>query len=182
MTRRGLLLLLMIAVITSAGFAIAACGDDEETTTTTAAPTTTTEMAMVDIVDTAVAAGNFTTLASLLETAGLVETLKGPNPFTVFAPTDDAFAAVPQETLDALAADPEGALTQVLTYHVVPGKVMAAAVTDGLEAETVEGSMVTFTVSDDGVMINDANIVQTDIEASNGVIHVIDAVILPPGM
>jgi uncharacterized surface protein with fasciclin (FAS1) repeats len=182
MTRRGLLLLLMLAVIASAGFAVAACGDDEETTTTTAAPTTTTEMAMMDIVDTAVAAGDFTTLASLLETAGLVETLKGPGPFTVFAPTDDAFAAVPQETLDALAADPEGALTQVLTYHVVPGKVMAADVTDGLEAETVEGSMVTFTVSDGGVMINDANIVQTDIEASNGVIHVIDAVILPPGM
>ena len=184
MTRRGLLLLLMLAVIVSVGFAVAACGDDEETTTTTAAPTTTTEAAMMDmdIVDTAVAAGDFTTLASLLETAGLVETLKGPGPFTVFAPTDEAFAAVPQETMDALAADPEGALTQVLTYHVVPGAVMAADVTDGLEAETVEGSMVTFTVSDGGVMINDANIVQTDIEASNGVIHVIDAVILPPGM
>ena len=129
------------------------------------------------------AAGSFTTLASLLETAGLVETLKGDGPFTVFAPTDDAFAKVPQETMDALAAaDPEGALTDVLTYHVVPGKVMAADVTDGLEVATVQGSTVTFTVKDGSVMINDANIVQTDIESLNGVIHVIDAVLIPPEM
>ena len=181
MVKKLIVMVMVVALVVTAGFALVACGEDEETTTT-AAPTTTTEAAMMDIVDTAVAAGSFTTLASLLETAGLVETLKGPGPFTVFAPTDDAFAKVPQETLDALAADPEGALTDVLTYHVVPGKVMAADVTDGLEAETVQGSTVKFTVKDGSVMINDANIVQTDIECSNGVIHVIDAVILPPGM
>jgi len=181
MLKKMAITLTIVALLATAGFALVACGEDEETTTTTAAPTTT-EAAMKDIVDTAVEAGSFTTLASLLEAAGLVETLKGPGPFTVFAPTDDAFAKVPQETLDALAADPQGALTDVLTYHVVPGKVMAADVTDGLEAETVQGSTVTFTVKDGSVMINDANIVQTDIECSNGVIHVIDSVILPPDM
>ncbi len=180
MARKLIVTAVVVALVVTAGVALVACGEDEETTTT-AAPTTT-EAAMMDIVDTAVAAGSFTTLASLLETAGLVETLKGPGPFTVFAPTDDAFAKVPQETMDALAADPEGALTDVLTYHVVPGKVMAADVTDGLEVATVQGSTVTFTVKDGSVMINDANIVQTDIECSNGVIHVIDAVLIPPEM
>ena len=180
MARKLMVIAVVVALVVTAGVALVACGEDEETTTT-AAPTTT-EAAMMDIVDTAVAAGSFTTLASLLETAGLVETLKGDGPFTVFAPTDDAFAKVPQETMDALAADPEGALTDVLTYHVVPGKVMAADVTDGLEVATVQGSTVTFTVKDGSVMINDANIVQTDIECSNGVIHVIDAVLIPPEM
>ena len=180
MVRKLITVATILALVVTAGLAVAACGEDEETTTT-AAPATT-EAAMMDIVDTAVAAGSFTTLASLLETAGLVETLKGPGPFTVFAPTDDAFAKVPQETMDALAADPTGALTDVLTYHVVPGKVMAADVTDGLEAATVQGATVKFTVKDGSVMINDANIIQTDIECSNGVIHVIDAVLLPPEM
>jgi transforming growth factor-beta-induced protein len=133
-----------------------------------------------DIVDTAIAAGSFTTLVSAVEAAGLVETLKGEGPFTVFAPTDDAFAALPAGTIDTLLADPSGDLTQILLYHVIPGQVMAADVTDGLEATTVQGSPVTFTAGADGVMINDANIVTTDIVASNGVIHVIDAVILPP--
>ena len=133
-----------------------------------------------DIVDTAVSAGSFNTLVAAVEAAGLVETLKGEGPFTVFAPTDDAFAALPKETLDALLADPTGDLTQILLYHVVPGKVMAADVADGLEATTVQGSTVKFTVADGKVMINNANIVTTDIETSNGVIHVIDAVILPP--
>lgn len=139
-----------------------------------------TEGEMMDIVDTAVAAGDFTTLVAAVEAAGLVETLKGEGPFTVFAPTDDAFAALPAGTVDALLADPAGDLTQILLYHVVPGQVMAADVTDGLEAETVQGSTVTFSVADGNVMINDATIVATDIQASNGVIHVIDAVILPP--
>lgn len=133
-----------------------------------------------DIVDTAIAAGNFTTLVAAVEAAGLVDTLKGEGPFTVFAPTDEAFAAIPQETLDALLADPSGDLTQILLYHVVPGKVMAADVTDGLEATTVQGAPVNFTVADGSVKINDATIVTTDIETSNGVIHVIDAVIMPP--
>lgn len=138
------------------------------------------QTAEADIVDTAVSAGTFNTLVAAVEAAGLVETLKSEGPFTVFAPTDEAFAALPKETLDALLADPTGDLTQILLYHVVPGKVMAADVTDGLEATTVQGGTVKFTVADGKVMINDANIVTTDIETSNGVIHVIDAVIMPP--
>jgi len=134
---------------------------------------------LADIVDTAVAAGQFDTLVTAVQAAGLVDALKGAGPFTVFAPTEEAFAALPAGTLDSLLADPE-ALANVLLYHVVPGKVMAADVTDGLTAETLQGSTVTFSVGDDGVKINDANIVTTDIEASNGVIHVIDQVILPP--
>lgn len=151
-----------------------------------AAPEPTAEAAAeestpaLDIVDTAVGAGNFTTLVAAVEAAGLVDALKGEGPFTVFAPTDEAFAAIPQETLDALLADPSGDLTQILLYHVVEGKVMAADVTDGLEATTLQGAPVNFTVADGSVKINDATIVTTDIEAANGVIHVIDAVIMPP--
>jgi len=137
-----------------------------------------------DIVDTAVAAGSFKTLVAAVKAAGLVETLKGKGPFTVFAPTDEAFAALPAGTLDALLADPSGDLTQILLYHVIEGKVMAADVTDGLEAPTLQGAPVNFTVADGAVKINDATIdatiVTTDIETTNGVIHVIDAVITPP--
>ena len=133
----------------------------------------------MNIVETAVSAGNFTTLVAAVEAAGLVDALSGEGPFTVFAPTDEAFAALPAGTIDALLADPSGDLTQILLYHVVPGMVMAADVTDGLEAETLQGGTVTFSVAD-GVTINGVNIVATDIVASNGVIHVIDAVILPP--
>ena len=133
-----------------------------------------------DIVDTAVAAGSFGTLVAAVQAAGLVETLKGEGPFTVFAPTEEAFAALPAGTLEELLADPQGQLTQILLYHVVPGKVMAADVQDGAEVATAQGSPVSFTVADGSVMINDANIVATDIEATNGVIHVIDKVILPP--
>ena len=143
----------------------------------TAAPA---EEAAKDIVDTAVDAGSFGTLVAAVQAAGLVETLKGEGPFTVFAPTEEAFAALPAGTLEALLADPAGDLTQILLYHVVPGKVMAADVSDGLEADTAQGGKVAFTVADGKVMINGVNIVATDIEASNGVIHVIDAVILPP--
>jgi transforming growth factor-beta-induced protein len=133
----------------------------------------------MDIVDTAVAAGSFTTRVAAVQAAGLVDALKSEGPFTVFAPTDDAFAALPAGTIDALLADPSGDLTQILLYHVVPGAVMAADVSDGLEAETLQGSTVSFSMHGDSVMINDAMIVVTDIMASNGVIHVIDAVILP---
>ena len=150
----------------------------------TEAPAEEGDMAgMADIVDTAVAAGSFNTLATALTAAGLVDTLKGEGPFTVFAPTDDAFAALPEGTLDTLLADPQGALTDVLLYHVVPGKVMAADVAglDGQEVETVGGGMLTVTIGDDGsVMINDATVVTPDVEASNGVIHVIDSVLIPP--
>jgi len=132
-----------------------------------------------DIVDTAVAAGSFTTLAKALGAAGLVDTLKGPGPFTVFAPTDAAFAKLPAGTLEKLLADKEQ-LTKVLTYHVVAGKVMAADVVKLKSAKTVEGADVKIAVKGKSVMVNGANVVKTDIEASNGVIHVIDAVLLPP--
>jgi uncharacterized surface protein with fasciclin (FAS1) repeats len=135
---------------------------------------------MGDIVDIASGNGDFSTLVAAVQAAGLVDALKGEGPFTVFAPTNDAFAALPAGTLDTLLADPSGDLTQILLYHVISGKVMAADVTDGLEAETLQGSTVTFSVADGKVMINDAEIIMTDIEASNGVIHVIDAVLLPP--
>ncbi|SMY09035.1 fasciclin domain-containing protein [Flavimaricola marinus] len=131
-----------------------------------------------DIVDTAVDAGTFTTLVAAVQAAGLVETLKGDGPFTVFAPTDDAFAALPEGTVEGLLADPE-ALAAVLTYHVVAGKVMSTDLSDGMMAATVNGAEITIG-TEGGVTVNDANVVTADIEASNGVIHVIDAVILPP--
>jgi uncharacterized surface protein with fasciclin (FAS1) repeats len=130
-----------------------------------------------DIVDTAVSAGNFKTLATALQAAGLVDTLKGKGPFTVFAPTDAAFAKIPKDQLDALLKD-KAKLTAVLTYHVVPGAVMAKDVKPG-PVNTVQGSA--FTVKADGgkVMVDNAAVTQTDIVADNGVIHVIDTVILP---
>jgi len=131
-----------------------------------------------DIVDTAVSAGNFTTLAAALTAAGLVDTLKGDGPFTVFAPTDEAFAKIPKADLDALIAD-KAKLTKVLTYHVVPGKVMAADVVKLNEATSVQGGKIRIDTKD-GVKVNNAKVVATDIAASNGVIHVIDTVILPP--
>jgi uncharacterized surface protein with fasciclin (FAS1) repeats len=130
-----------------------------------------------DIVDTAVAAGQFNTLAKALTEAGLVETLKGQGPFTVFAPTDEAFAKLPAGTLEALLKD-KAKLTAVLTYHVVAGKVTAADVAKLTEAKTVQGQSVRIDTMG-GVMVNDAHVVKTDIMASNGVIHVIDKVILP---
>lgn len=131
-----------------------------------------------DIVDIAVEAGSFTTLVTALQAAGLVDTLKGEGPFTVFAPTDAAFAALPAGTVEGLLADIP-ALTKVLTYHVVPGKVMSTDLSEGLTAATVEGSDVTITLMG-GAKVNGAAISTADIAASNGVIHVIDAVILPP--
>jgi uncharacterized surface protein with fasciclin (FAS1) repeats len=132
----------------------------------------------MDIVDTAVAADDFETLVTAVQAAGLVETLKGDGPFTVFAPTDEAFAAIPEADLNALLADKEK-LTAVLTYHVVPGKVMAADVMGLDSATTVQGSDVDIEIVEGGVQVDGANVVQTNIEASNGVIHVIDAVIMP---
>ncbi len=130
-----------------------------------------------DIVDTAVAAGSFNTLVTAVKAAGLVETLKGDGPFTVFAPTDAAFAKIPPEDLDALLKDKE-ALNQVLTYHVVPGRLMASDVAKMTSATTVQGQPVNFDAQS-GVMIDNAKIVKADIETSNGVIHVIDTVIMP---
>ena len=130
-----------------------------------------------DIVDTAVAAGQFKTLATALQAAGLVDTLKGPGPFTVFAPTDEAFAKIPKAQLDALLAD-KAKLTAVLTYHVVAGKVMAADVKAG-PVKTVQGKDLTVSTSP-SVTVNNAKVVKTDIVADNGVIHVIDTVVMPP--
>ena len=129
-----------------------------------------------DIVDTAVAAGNFKTLATALDAAGLIATLKGKGPFTVFAPTDEAFAKIPKAQLDALLAD-KAKLSAVLTYHVVPGKVMAKDVKAG-KVKTVQGSELTLSTAG-GVMVDGAKVTATDIVADNGVIHVIDSVVLP---
>jgi uncharacterized surface protein with fasciclin (FAS1) repeats len=132
-----------------------------------------------DIVETAVAAGSFNTLAKALTEAGLVETLKGEGPFTVFAPTDEAFAKIPQSSLTALLKDKE-ALTRVLLYHVVAGKVMSSDVVKLESAKTVEGSKASISVDDGTVMVDKAKVVKVDIKASNGVIHVIDTVLMPP--
>ncbi len=130
-----------------------------------------------DIVDTAVAAGSFNTLAKALTEAGLIDTLKGDGPFTVFAPTDDAFAKIPADELQAILANKE-LLTSILSYHVIAGKVMAADVVKLDSAETVQGSTVEIDTSD-GVKVNSANVIKTDIKTSNGVIHVIDTVLVP---
>ena len=134
-----------------------------------------------DIVDTAVEAGSFETLVAAVQAADLVDTLKGDGPFTVFAPTDEAFAAQPEGTIERLL-QPENTdqLVAILTYHVVPGKVMSTDLSDDMEAATVQGSNVTIDL-DNGVMVEEASVVSADIETSNGVIHVIDKVILPEG-
>ena len=143
----------------------------------------TDEMAKLDIVDTAVADGRFTTLVAAVTAADLVDTLKGEGPFTVFAPTDDAFAALPEGTVEALLADIP-TLTNILLYHVAPGKLMAADVValDGMEIATaLEGQSLKVTVKDGKVFLNETTeIIITDIETANGVIHVINAVLLPP--
>ena len=195
-----------VAGVISLALALGACaestdsGDSADTTTATVAETTTTEAtettevtetttaeaATTDIVDTAVAAGDFTTLATALEAANLVETLKGPGPFTVFAPTDEAFDALPEGTLDELLADPTGDLPEILKYHVIEGEVMAADVLemDGQSVATVQGAELTIEVDGEQVTLvdnsgNRVNVVSTDVDASNGVIHVLDAVLLP---
>ena len=132
---------------------------------------------MKNIVETAVAAGSFKTLVTAVQVAGLVDTLSGAGPFTVFAPTDEAFAKIPKETLDAVLAD-KAKLTAILTYHVVAGKVMASDVMGLTSAKTVQGGEVKIDTSN-GVMINNAKVVKADIECTNGVIHVIDSVLMP---
>ena len=132
---------------------------------------------MQNIVETAVAAGSFKTLVTAVQVAGLVDTLSGAGPFTVFAPTDEAFAKIPKETLDAVLAD-KAKLTAILTYHVVAGKVMASDVMGLTSAKTVQGGEVKINTIN-GVMINNAKVVKADIECTNGVIHVIDSVLMP---
>lgn len=134
----------------------------------------------MDIVDTAAGAGSFTTLVAAVQAAGLVETLKGPGPFTVFAPTDAAFAALPAGTVeDLLKPENKDKLVAILTYHVVPGAIMSADLIEGMKAATANGAEVAITL-DGGAKVNGAMISTADIKATNGVIHVIDAVILPP--
>ena len=145
-----------------------------------------TAMSESDIVETAAAAGDFKTLTAALKAAGLDEALKGPGPFTVFAPTYAAFAKLPEGTVETLLKDPKGQLAEILKYHVVAGEVMAADVAkmDGQKVKTVQGAELTVEVSGDKVVLVDAagnrvNVIKTDITASNGVIHVIDAVLIP---
>jgi uncharacterized surface protein with fasciclin (FAS1) repeats len=182
------------------GLIVAACGDDgddavaDDATEQAAGDTTTTEMSEMgdeatesDIVDTAVAAGDFTTLVSAVQAAGLEDTLRGEGPFTVFAPTDAAFEALPEGTVETLLEEPEGDLADILTYHVVEGEVMAADVAglDGQDVPTVNGATFTVNVADDGAVTltdaagNEVAVTQTDIDAGNGVIHVVDAVLMP---
>jgi len=145
-----------------------------------ASNTTAVDTPTKDIVDTAVAAGSFTTLATALEAAGLVEPLKGAGPFTVFAPTDDAFVKLPAGTLEPLLKpENQAKLKRILTYHVVPGRVMAADVVKLHSAKAVSGDTIAIATHGGGVTVDNAHVVKTDIAATNGVIHVIDAVILP---
>ena len=159
--------------------ALAGCAKDApEATDTTAA--VAKAQAAPNIVTVAASAGQFNTLVAALRAADLVETLQGPGPFTVFAPTDQAFAKLPPGTLDSLLLPENTAkLTEILTYHVVPGKVMAEDVVKLSSANTVEGQPVTISATDSGVRVNDANVISTDVMASNGVIHVIDTVLIP---
>ena len=144
-----------------------------------AGPALAGEHGKKDIVDTAVAAGSFETLVAAVQAAGLVETLKGEGPFTVFAPTDEAFAALPEGTVEELLKpENKDQLVSILTYHVVPGMVMSGDLSNNMMAATVQGGDVTI-MTEGGVTVDGANVVQADIEASNGVIHVIDGVILP---
>jgi len=136
------------------------------------------QMENENIVQTAIGAGQFKTLVAAVKAAGLVETLSGPGPFTVFAPTDEAFAKLPEGTVEALLKDKEK-LTAILTYHVVSGKVMASDVVKLSSAKTVNGQEVTIMVKDGKVMVDNATVIKTDIKCSNGVIHVIDTVIIP---
>jgi uncharacterized surface protein with fasciclin (FAS1) repeats len=176
---------IMVAVLAIAGCAAEAPVEEEVVTEevveeTPEAPVE--EEAAGDIVAVASGAGSFTTLVAAVEAAGLVETLQGVGPFTVFAPTDEAFAALPAGLLDALLLEENREiLVQILTYHVVSGTVLAADVTEG-DVASVEGSAISITVGDGVVLNGTANVTATDVVASNGVIHVIDAVILPPGL
>ena len=171
----------VFAVAIAAALTLAACGSDDEASEDTVAEDTVAEEVVADGDIVALASGNpdFSTLVAALSAAGLVETLQGEGPFTVFAPTDAAFAALPEGLLEKLLL-PENiaVLTAILTYHVVPGMVMSTDVTAG-DVATVEGSTIAIT-TDMGVMVNGATVVEVDLTASNGVIHVIDAVIVPP--
>jgi uncharacterized surface protein with fasciclin (FAS1) repeats len=183
--RKALFAGLAVAALTISGCAAAEEVVEEEVASVeevAPTPEPVEEAPLGDIVDVAVAAGSFNTLAAALQAADLVDTLKGEGPFTVFAPTDEAFEALPEGLVDALLLEENrDILVQILTYHVVSGSVYAAQVTSG-DVPSVEGSNISIEVNGGVVLNGEANVVTTDIEASNGVIHVIDAVILPPGL
>ncbi len=170
----------LLAGLAAGSLVLAACGSDDNGDDADAVEEEAPAEEAGTIVDVAVANGSFTTLVAAVEAAGLVETLSGEGPFTVFAPTDEAFAALPEGTLDSLLEDPE-ALAEILTYHVVSGKVLAEDVVGLDAATTVQGDDISIEVVDGGVVLNgSSNVIATDVEASNGVVHVIDTVILPP--
>jgi uncharacterized surface protein with fasciclin (FAS1) repeats len=178
-----------IAVVSiAAALTLSACSSSSDEATTAETTSAAEEVEVMEeeagtgtIVEVASSTEGFSTLVAAVSAAGLVDTLNGEGPFTVFAPTDDAFAALPAGVLDALLLpENKDVLTQILTYHVVPDQVMAADVTDG-EVATVEGQSVTLSTAD-GVTVNGAKVIQADVVTSNGVIHAIDAVLLPPGV
>ena len=178
-----------IAVVSiAAALTLSACSSSSDEATTAETTSAAEEVEVMEeeagtgtIVDVASSTEGFSTLVAAVSAAGLVDTLNGEGPFTVFAPTDEAFAALPAGVLDALLLpENKDVLTQILTYHVVPGEVLAADVTDG-DVATVEGQSVTLSTAD-GVTVNGANVIQADVVTSNGVIHAIDAVLLPPGV
>jgi uncharacterized surface protein with fasciclin (FAS1) repeats len=175
----------LAAGIAAIALTVAACSSDDSTSDATEAPEQTSSTTAapaepsMNIVEIASGEEDFSTLVTAVTTADLAETLSGEGPFTVFAPTNAAFAEIPEDQLNAILADQEQ-LTAILTYHVVPGKVMAGDLQPSQQVETVQGDTVDIQVGDAGATINGCNIVTTDIEASNGVIHVIDCVLLPP--
>jgi len=183
MKNTPVIIAVVLLVVGIGAWALVSMGSNQEETTNTASTTTTQEstnttpMEEKNIVQTAIAAGSFSTLVTAIQTADLVDTLSGPGPFTVFAPTDAAFAKLPAGTVEALLAD-KSKLASILTYHVVAGKVMAADVVKLTSAKTVQGQNVTIDASN-GVKVNNANVTTTDIVTSNGIIHVIDTVLLP---
>jgi uncharacterized surface protein with fasciclin (FAS1) repeats len=167
--KRYVVLGLVLALGTAPAFAGGSCGSSAKQAANSG-----------DIVATASSAGSFNTLVAAVQAAGLVETLQADGPYTVFAPTDEAFAKLPEGTVESLLANPDQ-LREVLLYHVVPGRVMASDVVSLDSAKTAQGSEIDIMLADGGVRINDANVTATDIETSNGVIHVIDTVIIPRG-
>jgi uncharacterized surface protein with fasciclin (FAS1) repeats len=171
----------LAGVLAVVALTAAACGSSSSSSSSKPAKDTTTSSAPASKTIVGVASGNpdFKTLVTAVTKAGLVETLSGPGPFTVFAPTDAAFAAIPADQLNAILAD-KAQLTKILTYHVVPGKVMAADLQPEQMVKTVEGQTLDIKVANGAATVNGCNIVKTDIPASNGVIHVVDCVLIPP--
>lgn len=173
---------LILPVVSTAALMVAglAYAGEKASQETAAATADVTEVALADVVDTAIAAEGFNTLVAAVQAADLVETLKGEGPFTVFAPTDEAFAALPEGTLDdLLKPENKAKLQAILTYHVLPGTVLSTDITNDMSVASVQGEDLQVTLSDDGVAINNAAVISADITASNGVIHVIDSVLLP---